>query len=786
MRVAMLLHKSVEYDSRVRREARTLVAAGHDVTVVELDPGASGSMDGFTRVSASPPAWVRRALPFQLYRVVFLGSFLLRLLRLRPDVVHAHDAAMLLPGLLGARLGRARLVYDSHELATGVPYRDGRWAAFVRVIERIAVPRAAAVITVTDGIADRLQALYGLGRRPAVVRNVTELDPPAGPTGALRARLGLDSEPLVLHQGAPAPDRGGEQLIAAMAELPDAHLVFLGSSPFSGYEDGLRAQAAAAALADRVHFLPSVPLDRLLEHTADADVGVSLLQDTCENHRLALPNKVFEYVAAGVPVVVSALPELTRLVEEHGIGWTVPAADPRALAERLRTALAEGGDAEHLARAAEALSWAREQARLLELYDGLRSRRALVLVRNPVTHDARVNREAATLAASGFEPVVLGVVSTHVTGRRGTAGGAPLLRLAPRSPLGRLRDRVRAEPAIPDPPAPAGGTAPSAPSAGRRLGLRLHRALTAADFYRQGIGAVRALRPALLHCNDWNTMWIGVAAKLTRGTHVVYDSHELWADRNGRPELRPWLLAAEALFVRAADEVVTTSPGYADELARRYRVALPTLVRNLPAGGSADAGTPTIPPTLVYVGGLLRGRGLEQAIAALALVPQLHCSLIGPVAEPYRAELLSLAQRAGVADRVSLRGPVPPEEVVAALAGAAMGLCLIQPICRSYELTLPNKLYEYAAAGVPILASDLPVIASTVRQWDAGEVVPPSDPAAIAAGMTRLLDPGRGSRCRDGARAMAAASRWEGEREVLAGVYRRVTGEPNSSRYSER
>ena len=278
----------------------------------------------------------------------------------------------------------------------------------------------------------------------------------------------------------------------------------------------------------------------------------------------------------------------------------------------------------------------------------------------------------------------------------------------------------------------------------------------------------------LLHCNDWNTMWIGVAAKLGRGTHVVYDTHELWADRNGRPELRPWLLAAEALFVRAADEVVTTSPGYADELARRYRITPPTLVRNLPAGGATDGAHPVAPPTLVYVGGLLRGRGLEQAIAALALVPELHISLIGPVAEPYRAELLAAAERAGVAGRVTLRGPVPPEEVVAALSGAAMGLCLIQPICRSYELTLPNKLYEYAAAGVPVLASDLPVIASTVREWDAGEVVPPSDPTAIAAGMARLLDPERAEQCRAGARAMARASRWEDEREVLAGVYRRV------------
>ena len=129
----------------------------------------------------------------------------------------------------------------------------------------------------------------------------------------------------------------------------------------------------------------------------------------------------------------------------------------------------------------------------------------------------------------------------------------------------------------------------AAPAGWRRAGLRVHRALTTADYYRQGIGAVRALRPSLLHCNDWNTMWIGVAAKLTRGTHVVYDSHELWADRNGRPELRAWLVAAEALFVRVADEVVTTSPGYADELARRYRIPAADVVRNLPAGAPPDS-----------------------------------------------------------------------------------------------------------------------------------------------------------------------------------------------------
>ena len=128
----MLLHKSVEFDSRVRREASALAAAGHDVSVLELAPVADqDTMDGFRRVCAMPPPWVRRRLPSAVYRPLMLVWFVRGILRLRPQVVHAHDAAMLLPGIVGARLVGARLVYDSHELAASVPYRERSWAWFV-------------------------------------------------------------------------------------------------------------------------------------------------------------------------------------------------------------------------------------------------------------------------------------------------------------------------------------------------------------------------------------------------------------------------------------------------------------------------------------------------------------------------------------------------------------------------------------------------------------------------------------------------------------------------------
>ncbi len=128
--------------------------------------------------------------------------------------------------------------------------------------------------------------------------------------------------------------------------------------------------------------LPSVPLAELLAHTAEADVGVTLLQDTCENHRLALPNKLFEYVAAGVPVVASALPETERLISRYGIGWCVTPGDPDALAAALAEALAQRGNPalrQRLSRAAAELTWSREQRGLLGLYDELaRGRRPAV------------------------------------------------------------------------------------------------------------------------------------------------------------------------------------------------------------------------------------------------------------------------------------------------------------------------------------------------------------------------------------------------------------------------
>jgi glycosyltransferase involved in cell wall biosynthesis len=336
--------------------------------VVHLPKEEEGDVAGGFRLrSATPPAWTRR-LPRMLWRLLALGSIAVGARAERPDVVHANDIATLIPGWVAARLVGARLVYDSHEYAVGVPYRKAFWAWLAGTIERLLIRRCDAVITVSDGIADRLQARYGLRERPTVVRNVPDLPPPAGAPD-LREEMGVGEAPLVLHQGAVADGRGGENLIRAVSFTESAHVLFLGAD--GAYTQGLRRLAVELEVDSRTHFHPPVELATLLSYTTQADVGVSLLQDSCENHRLALPNKLFEYLAAGLPVVVSDLPEMRQLVRERQVGWVTDPGDPADIARALAEATGSLDDEslENRVRiAASELNWQSERTRLTDLY----------------------------------------------------------------------------------------------------------------------------------------------------------------------------------------------------------------------------------------------------------------------------------------------------------------------------------------------------------------------------------------------------------------------------------
>jgi glycosyltransferase involved in cell wall biosynthesis len=222
------------------------------------------------------------------------------------------------------------VVYDAHELETEQGWPSHARTVIYRAMERRMSRRVDAMLTVSGGIARWYRDAYGIPL-PEVVRNVPERPAvrpvPVDWRGALRVP---DDALLFLFLGALAPQRGIEQLLEAFAS-PGVrhHLLCIGYGPLA------EAVRAAGAACPRIHYRDAVPPSEVLRHAAGADVGVTMTMDTCLSHHWSLPNKLFEAIMAGLPVLVSDLPEIRNVVEAHDAGW-ITRVDAATIAERLR------------------------------------------------------------------------------------------------------------------------------------------------------------------------------------------------------------------------------------------------------------------------------------------------------------------------------------------------------------------------------------------------------------------------------------------------------------------
>lgn len=310
---------------------------------------------------------------------------------------------------------------------------------------------------------------------------------------------------------------------------------------------------------------------------------------------------------------------------------------------------------------------------------------------------------------------------------------------------------------------------------------------------------IDALEPDVVHAHDVHLL--GVAARAveraaTRGRHVrlVYDAHEYVAGLavTGSQTARSvagWA-ALEAEYAPRADAVVAVSPHTGDALVRRLHLrSEPVVVLNTPVPSSVgdEFQSPSLrercglrgeAPLLVYSGGLADVRGVDVAARALALLPQAHLAVlcVPGVTAPGAVALARLAEDLGVADRVHLLDPVGPSELLPLLSGADIGLIPMRGGFANHELTLPNKLFEYSAAGVPLVVSDLTALGEVVRRWGIGATFTPGDEVSLAEAVGVVL------RHRDRYRralaepALQREFSWSRQEARLREVYERLLG----------
>lgn len=304
-------------------------------------------------------------------RVLGLPEWMLRVcLRYRKAricIVQTHSLLCLPLGYLLKLVTGAKLLYDAHELETEVDGESGYSRLVWRYIEKTLARKADAVMVVGKKIATWYEDNYGV--RPVTVRNVplrTTLSP-TRVNSRMRETLRIPAQDRVfIYAGGLTPGRGVEFMLTVFTDVPAGnHLVFMG---YGVLEEEIRTESL---LFPNIHFVPSVPLEQVLSYLSEADISLCSVEDICLSYRYCLPNKLFESLMAGVPVLANAdLEEVRKIVESYSCGWMVPLDVEKVrffistittedIASRRRGAL----------QAASELAWEDEVKPLIQLYD---------------------------------------------------------------------------------------------------------------------------------------------------------------------------------------------------------------------------------------------------------------------------------------------------------------------------------------------------------------------------------------------------------------------------------
>lgn len=301
-----------------------------------------------------------------------------------------------------------------------------------------------------------------------------------------------------------------------------------------------------------------------------------------------------------------------------------------------------------------------------------------------------------------------------------------------------------------------------------------------------------------VHANDLTTLTIAWTLARVRGVPLVYDAHELWTE-NVELKRGTWVPMSrrtraiagrwEHYLLRSVDLLVTVGPSIVSEFERRDGLKRPPLLlANYPSLAllRAERPDPSIREACgltdshfvtLYMGGVNPLRNIESVIEAHRHLPESHVFVVmGPGVEAFRDDYRAAARLAGVEHRVFFLPPVGMDEVVAAAADADCGIVMLKNICKNFYFFYPNKLFEYALAGLPIAVSDFPDVAAFVHGERCGVTFDPASPKSIAAALLSLsADP-------DEARAMGARGRasilsrrnWETAIEDLVAAYREL------------
>ena len=370
LHVVVSVSNDLVSDQRVRKVCQMLSDDGFEITLLGRQ----------MRKSPSMPMRNYRVKRFKLFfetGFLFYAALNFRLfwylLFCKADIFHSNDLDTLLPNFLAAKIRRKPLIYDTHEYFTGVPEIQQRpnvkkvW----QTLESIIFPKLKYVFTVNDSIAELYFQQYGL--KPQVLRNV----PDANHFEKTKTRtiLGMPEEKfiLILQGNGINIHRGAEEAVMALQYLDHAVLYIIGSG--DALPELLRL-TEYYQLQDKIKFVGRLPYDEMMQFTANADLGLTLDKDNNINYKLSLPNKIFDYLLAGIPIMASNLPEVARVIHETQDGVIIKQVNENEIAKAVNNLMHNKDEfmrlKKHALEHAQSYTWANESKAMQMLYKEIR------------------------------------------------------------------------------------------------------------------------------------------------------------------------------------------------------------------------------------------------------------------------------------------------------------------------------------------------------------------------------------------------------------------------------
>jgi len=367
--ILMLLRNHFTNDSRVLKEARSLAHNGYDVTIKCLwDEGLPKEeiIHGFAveRITKVP----RKKLSLFL-KLWFVFLFTIQCLfgNKKYDVVHAHDLDVLPAAVLVKWLSfnKKKVVYDSHEYQTQKAHTKNIIKPIIAISEKLFIRFADKAIVVGESIGDEYKKLYNI-EKPTVIFNC----PPYKPSeqhNIFREKFGIADDTIIfLYQGGLIPHRGIENIYEAFQrhKEPNKVCILMG---YGSLEGKIKAIASAN---ENIFFHEAVTPDVLLDYTSSADVGIILYENTCLNHYYCLPNKIFEYTMAGLPVIASDLYEINNFITMHKNGVVLKENTVACFIDAIESVTSDlvAHMKTNISDVQKAYNWEKQEEKLLELY----------------------------------------------------------------------------------------------------------------------------------------------------------------------------------------------------------------------------------------------------------------------------------------------------------------------------------------------------------------------------------------------------------------------------------